>query len=165
VIRRDHRLETTERARQRAAALAEAAAGVADAVHSLIPGCTAAVVVVEQGSEWTLLAQRGSVDVSRSWRRLVAHYSRVCDDSWAQGDSLVAAFPSQRLHAMLVTVPIAGISLPPGMRTIVQPLLDAGGILLDAAVAGAPARAQGVLRLVPDPEAFARLDRTSSAAS
>jgi hypothetical protein len=158
MIRRDHRLERAERARQREAALVEVAATVADSVHALIPGCTAAVVLVEHGCEWTLLAQRGSVDISRSWRRLVALYTRVCDDAEDHGDSLVASFPSRRVQAMLVAVPVAGISLPAGTRAIVQPLLDAGGNLLDAAVAPAHAPEQGVLCLVPEQ---ARLEHTS----
>ena len=46
---------------------------------------------------------------------------------------------------MLVAVPTAGGSLPRGMHEIVRPLLDAGGLLLDAAVGAAG----GTLRLVP----------------
>jgi CBS domain-containing protein len=149
VIRRDHRLETAERARQTAAALTQAAASLADAVHTLIPGCTSAVVVVEQGPQWTMLAQRGPVDVSRSWRRMVARHTRVVDGIGNRRDVLVAPIPSQRLHAMVVAVPIEGVSLPSGTRTIVQPLLDAAGILLDAAFD--PTSSEGhVLRLVSE---------------
>jgi hypothetical protein len=149
VIRRDHRLETAERARQTAAALAKAAAGIADAVHALIPGCTAAVVVVEQGPEWTMLAQRGPLDVTRSWRRMVARHTRLVGGSGTRRDVLVAPIPSQRLHAMVVVVPIEGVSLPQATRTIVQPLLDAGGLLLDAAF-DQGCSGEDVLRLVSE---------------
>jgi hypothetical protein len=149
LIRRDHRLETDERARRTAAALAEAATGIADAVHALIPGCTAAVVVVEQGPEWTMLAQRGPVDITRSWRRMVARHTRVIGDSESRRDVLVAPIASRRLHAMVVVVPIEGVSLPQGTRTIVQPLLDAGGLLLDAAMDPASS-GHDILRLISE---------------
>jgi hypothetical protein len=149
LIRRDHRLEIAERARQTAAALEEAAAGLADAVHALIPGCTAAVVVVEQGPEWTMLAQRGPVDVTRSWRRMVARHTRIVGDRESRGDVLVAPIPSRRLHAMVLVVPIDGVSLPQGTRTIVQPLLDAGGLLLDGAF-GPASSERDVLRLISE---------------
>jgi hypothetical protein len=151
MIRRDHRIDIAERTRQREAALTEAGAGLADAVHSLIPGCTAAVVVVETGPNWRMLAQRGPVEMEGCWRQLVALHARGHDREGRQsgGEALVVPFRAERIRAMLVAVPAAGGSLPRGMHEIVRPLLDAGGLLLDAAVGAAG----GTLRLVPPMDA------------
>jgi hypothetical protein len=150
VIRRDHRIEIAEIARKHETVLADAARGVADAVHALVPGCTAAVVVVGMGSEWKMLAQCGPVDLSCFWRRVVATTARVAAPSSGPDDAIVAPFASVRIRAVLALVPLAGTSVPPGTRRIVQPLLDAGGILLDAtfSVESTPPRA--ALRLVPE---------------
>ncbi len=148
MIRRDHRIDIAERSRQREAALTEAGAGLADAVHSLVPDCTAAVVVVETGPNWRMLAQRGPVEMESCWRQLVALHARGHDRPEGRQracEALVVPFRAERIRAMLVAVPAAGGSLPGGMHEIVRPLLDAGGLLLDAAVGAAG----GTLRLVP----------------
>lgn len=151
MIRRDHRLEPSESPWRNDAALSEVAIVLADAVHALVVGCTAAVVVVEPGSEWRLLAQRGSLDVSSSWRQLVARHARTGDRAWEPHEPLVVPFPSPAIRAMLVAVPVDGISLPAGVREIVRPILDAGGILLGEAGSAAPGD-RGVLRLVAQPD-------------
>jgi hypothetical protein len=147
VIRRDHRLEPPESHWRNDAELSKVAFELADAVHALVVGCTAAVVLVEPGSEWRLLAQRGALDVSSSWRRLVARHARSGDEAWDPNEPLVVPFPSPAIRVMLVAVPVDGISLPAGVREIVQPILDAGGILF-AAAGSAGAGERGGLRLV-----------------
>jgi hypothetical protein len=134
VIRREHRVERAGIDRQNEAVLVDAAAGVVDSVHALIAGCTAAVVVVGAAAEWKMLAQSGPEDLSRTWRRLVSGTGRRADPPCAQRESLVVPFASERIRALLVVVPLRGISLPSGTRRIVQPILDAGGIVLDASL-------------------------------
>jgi hypothetical protein len=150
VIRRDNPLEPSDSTWRNDAALSEVAIVLADAVHALVVGCTAAVVVVDPGSRWRLLAQRGPLDVSSSWRQLVARHARNGDLAWEPHEPLVLPFPSPALRAMLVAVPVDGISLPDAVREIVRPILDAGGILLGAAGSAAPDD-RGVLRLVAQP--------------
>ena len=59
MIRKEHRIEIADIARRNEVVLADAAFRIAYAVHALIPGSTAAVVVVGAGAEWRMLAQRG----------------------------------------------------------------------------------------------------------
>ncbi len=132
MIRKDHRVEIAEIARAREPALTDVAAEVADAVHALIADCTAAVVVVGVGSEWKMLAQSGPDDLSRFWRRLVAGTARVPQLASDACEAVVLPLASARIRALLVAVPRAGTSLPASTRRILRPLLDAGGILLDA---------------------------------
>ncbi len=148
MIRKDHRIEIVEIARLNEAELAGVAFRVADAVHALISGCTAAVVLVEAGHEWRMLGQSGPEDVSGSWRRLVARTVRIDARAPEQARALVLPISSERVSTKLVIAPLAAISLPQGTRRIVQPLLDAGGILLDAAVSGGRAPRRQGLRLV-----------------
>jgi hypothetical protein len=115
------------------AALQKVADGLADAVHTLLPDCTAAIVVVGAGPEWRLLAQRGGLDISANWRRTVARQVRDSDRSHDASDYLVAPFSAVALHVMLLLLPDSGERLAAGVRVVVQPLLDAGGILLDRA--------------------------------
>jgi hypothetical protein len=138
VIRKEHRVEIAEIARAREPALANVALEVADAVHALIADCTAAVVVAGAGSEWKMLAQSGPDDLSCSWRRLVAGTVRVQHLSGETHEAVVVPLASARIRALLVAVPRAGTSLPAATSCIVRPLLDAGGILLDATLSEQP---------------------------
>ena len=134
MIRKEHRIESAEIARRNDVVLADAAFRVADAVHALIPGCTAVVAIVGVGSEWRMLAQRGPQDLSGAWRRLVAETTRIGDPGCEHPGALVVPVPSERISARLVMVPLAGVSLPESAHRIVRPLLDAGGVLLDSAL-------------------------------
>jgi hypothetical protein len=120
-------------------ALRRVASGLAEAIHTVLPRCTAALVVVGEGLEWRLLAQRGGVDISSGWRETVACDVRDSDRSYEEADYLVAPFSAVALHVVLVLAPSAGEPLTLGARVIVQPFLDAGGILLDQALAGGSA--------------------------
>jgi hypothetical protein len=135
VIRREHRADVAELARAHEDALVAVGREVAEAVHALIPGCTAAVVLADTGPEWRMLAQCGPGDLTRSWRRLVAGTARITHMPGGPHDALVTPLRSSRINVMLVAVPEGGSSLPPSAQQIVRPLLDAGGILLDAALA------------------------------
>ncbi|HEY1479116.1 MAG TPA: hypothetical protein VGF46_03770 [Gaiellales bacterium] len=124
----------------------EIAEGLANGVHTLLPGCTAAVVIAI-GPDWQLLAERGPVDVSAAWRATLADEVRANDRASEQADYLVAPFSSVLSHVLLVLVPNEGATLPERAYAIVQPLLDAGGILLDRAIA-VQERDQAVRRVV-----------------
>jgi hypothetical protein len=115
-------------------AVLEIAAGLADGVHTLIPSATAAVVV-SVGPDWQLLASRGPIDITASWRATVADQVRDSDLSQQHSDYLVAPFSSVGMHALLIVATQAGEQLPRRAHALVQPLLDAGGILLDRALA------------------------------
>ena len=112
-------------------AFARVAEGLADAIHALLPSCAAGIVVIESGGEWRLLAQRGPIDLSPTWRERVARHVRAGDRASDDGGCLVAPFSAVALRVMLVLVPVADAPGLPRLQTIVQPLLDAGGILLD----------------------------------
>lgn len=114
-------------------ALLEIAAGLADGVHTLIPNATAAVVVAV-GSEWQLLAARGSIDIPARWRPEIAKQVRDSDLPQQHGDYLVAPFSSVGMHALLIVATDSKEQMPRRAHGIVQPLLDAGGILLDRAL-------------------------------
>jgi hypothetical protein len=130
-------------ARENEAVLARVASGLAAAVHALIAGCTAGVVVVGIGSEWRMLAQRGPEDLSRSWRRLVARTVRADGPRLRTEGAIVAPVSSTKIRSMLIAVPVEGIALPANAGEIVQPLLDAGGILFDAALSTPLPKAAG----------------------
>jgi hypothetical protein len=130
---RDHR-EASRDAGRGEAALGRVAAGLADAIHTVLPRCTAALVVVGEDSGWRLLAKRGAVDVSSGWREAAVCQVRDSDRSFEEADYLVAPFSAVALHVVLVLAPSAGEPLTEGAHVIVQPLLDAGGILLDQAL-------------------------------
>jgi hypothetical protein len=115
-------------------ALIEIAYGLANGVHTLIPSATAAVVV-SIGSEWQLLAQIGPVDISSTWRPNVANQVRDSDLPQQHSDHLVAPFSAVGLHALLIVESATSDQMPRRAHAIVQPLLDAGGILLDRALA------------------------------
>jgi hypothetical protein len=166
LIRREHRVEIAEIAREREPALAGVALEVADAVHALISDCTAAVVIVG-GPEWQMLAQVGPDDLSFAWRRLVADTWRVGDPANGVRGAFAAPLRSTLIGAMLVAAPQAGTSLPSAARRIVRPLLDAGGIQLDATLSDVAWVARGGIRLVTDsrvtPTALARRRATPRA--
>ena len=115
-------------------ALIEIAHGLANGVHTLIPAATAAVVV-SIGSEWQLLAQTGPVDISSTWRANVANQVRDSDLPQQHSDQLIAPFSAVGLHALLIVESAEREQMPRRAHAIVQPLLDAGGILLDRALA------------------------------
>jgi hypothetical protein len=117
------------------AALLRVADGLTDAVHTLLPRCTAALVAGER-SGWRLLAQNGPAEPTSGWRCAVAASERDGGRSRVGYGAFVAPFSSVALHVLLVLTPAGGESLPEGAGMIVQPLLDAGGILLDQAVTG-----------------------------
>jgi hypothetical protein len=114
--------------------LLEIAAGLAAGVHTLIPSTTVGVVV-SIGSEWQLLASRGSIDIAATWRATVANQVRDSDLPQKHGNYLVSPFASVGLHALLIVAAESAEQMPRRANAIVQPLLDAGGILLDRALA------------------------------
>jgi hypothetical protein len=116
-------------------ALVRVADGLAHAIHTLLPGSTAAVVVVGLGSEWRLLGQRGPVDLSPTWRHAVARRVRASDRPHEVDEYLIAPFSAVSLEILLVLRRGADTPDLARLRVIVQPLLDAGGILLDRASA------------------------------
>jgi hypothetical protein len=146
LIRRDHRLELSESTRRNDAARARVATVLTDAVQALVSNCTAAVVAVDYGAEWQLLAQRGPLDVSSCWRQLVARHDRDGDHVADPRAPVVVEIPFAGVRAMLVVVPVGGSTLPSGLREIVRPLLEAGEILLGAAGSAPPSERS--LRLV-----------------
>jgi hypothetical protein len=137
VIRRDHRIQRSARAGTDEA-LAGVAIVLAEAAQDLVPGCTAAVVAVDLGCEWRVLAKRGPQDISSCWRHLVADHDRGVDSGSGPSDPVVMQFPSAGFRAMLIVLPADGGSLAPDVRETVHPLLDAGGVLLGAAGSAAP---------------------------
>jgi hypothetical protein len=114
-------------------ALLEIAAGLADGVHTLIPSATAAVVVAI-GPEWQLLATRGPIDIAEGWRGAIANQVRDSDLPQQHGDYLVAPFSAVGMHALLIVASETSDQMPRRAHALVQPLLDAGGILLDRAI-------------------------------
>ena len=138
---------TTDRTQARGAhALLEIASGLADGVHTLIPSATAAVVVAIEG-EWQLLAERGPIDVPSSWRAEIADQVRDSDLPQQHGDYLVAPFSAVAMHALLVVTSESNEQMPRRAHALVQPILDAGGILLDRAL-GVQERDRAVRRIV-----------------
>jgi hypothetical protein len=115
-------------------ALIEIAYGLANGAHTLIPSATAAVVV-SIGSEWQLLAQAGPLEITDSWPVDVASQVRDSDLAQQHGEYLVAPFSAIGLHALLIVVVASHEQMPRRSHALVQPLLDAGGILLDRALA------------------------------
>jgi hypothetical protein len=113
-------------------ALLAIATGLADGVHTLIPSATAAIVVAI-GPEWQLLAQNGPVDITAGWRGAVANQVRDSDLPQQHADYLVAPFSAVGLHALLIVAAESVDHMPRRAHALVQPLLDAGGILLDRA--------------------------------
>jgi hypothetical protein len=124
--------------------LLEIARGLAHGVRTLVPTCTAGVVV-GIGTDWQLLAQAGPIDLAASWRQGEADDVRDNDVSLSHTGSLVAPFAAVSLHALLVLR--CDGELPPRAHEVVQPLLDAGGILLDRAL-GVQARDRTIRRVV-----------------
>jgi hypothetical protein len=114
--------------------LLEIAAGLAAGVHALVPSTTVAVVAAI-GSEWQLLASRGSIDVAATWRATIANQVRDSDLPQKHGNYLVSPFASVDMHALLIVTAESAEQMPRRANAIVQPLLDAGGILLDRALA------------------------------
>jgi hypothetical protein len=114
--------------------LLEIAEGLANGVHTLLPGCTAAVIVA-LGDEWQLLASRGQSDTFGSFDAALAGLVRGSDEPAERPGHLVAPFASVTVHALLVLIGDDGQELPERAPAIVLPLLDAGGILLDRAIA------------------------------
>jgi hypothetical protein len=138
---------TSERVPARSAhALLEIAAGLADGVHTLIPSATAAVVVAI-GSDWQLLAARGPIDIAANWRASIANQVRDSDLPQQHGDYLVAPFSAVGMHALLIVAVESPEQMPRRAHGVVQPLLDAGGILLDRALL-VPERDRAVRRVV-----------------
>jgi hypothetical protein len=133
---------TTETAPTRAAvprepgahALIEIAYGLAHGAHTLVPSATAAVVV-SIGSEWQLIAQAGPLEIADSWPVAVANQVRDSDLPQQHGGYLVAPFSAIGLHALLIVVAPSSDQMPRRTHALMQPLLDAGGILLDRALA------------------------------
>jgi hypothetical protein len=115
-------------------AVLEIAAGLADGVHTLIPSATAAVVV-SVGSDWQLLASRGPLDITATWDAAIANQVRDSDLPQQHAGYLVAPFSSVGMHALVIVAAEPGEQLPRRAHALVQPLLDAGGILLDRALA------------------------------
>jgi hypothetical protein len=115
-------------------ALIEIAYGLANGAHTLVPSATAAVVVAI-GHEWQLLAQVGPHDVAGSWPAAVANQVRDSDLPQQHDGYLVAPFSAIGLHALLIVVAPASDRIPRRTHALMQPLLDAGGILLDRALA------------------------------
>ncbi len=114
--------------------LLDIAEGLANGVQTLLPRCTAGVVV-GLGAEWQLLAARGPGDVAAHFDEALAAQVRDSDVAAQHGGLLVAPFSSVTGHVLLVLVADDGLELPERAAAIVQPLLDAGGILLDRALA------------------------------
>ena len=84
--------------------------------------------------------RRGPIDVSATWRATVADQVRDSDLPQQHADHLVAPFSAVGLHALLIVEASSSEQMPRRAHAIVQPLLDAGGILLDRALARAGAR-------------------------
>jgi hypothetical protein len=114
--------------------LLEIAAGLAAGVHTLIPSTTVAVVAAI-GPEWQLLASRGPIDIAATWRATIANQVRDSDLPQKHGNSLVSPFASVDVHVLLVVAAESVEQMPRRANALVQPLLDAGGILLDRALA------------------------------
>jgi hypothetical protein len=112
--------------------LIDIAEALADGVHLLLPTCTTGVVIA-LGDQWQLLASRGPAELGARWRDAVAAQVRDSDDPHEHEGYLVAPFSSVTAHVLLVVE--ASLELPERVLPIVQPLLDAGGILLDRAIA------------------------------
>ena len=62
--------------------------------------------------------------------------------------ALVLALPSERISARLVLAPLGAGTLPRDARRLVQPLVDAGGHLLDSALTAETTPRRHPLRLV-----------------
>ena len=113
----------------------EIAYGLANGVHTLIPSATAAVVV-SIGSELAAArAARARSTSPTTWRATVANQVRDSDLPQQHADHLVAPFSAVGLHALLIVEAASSEQMPRRAHAIVQPLLDAGGILLDRALA------------------------------
>jgi hypothetical protein len=106
----------------------------ATGVHTLLPSCSAAIVI-GVGAEWQLLAARGPQDIAASFDEALAAQVRDSDVPAEHDGRLVAPFSSVTGHVLLVLVADEGLQLPERAFAIAQPLLDAGGILLDRALA------------------------------
>ena len=115
-------------------ALVEIAYGLANGAHTLVPTATAAVVVAI-GSDWQLLAQAGPLaSPADRWPAAVADQVRDSDLPQQHAGCLVAPFSAIGLHALLIVVAASSEQVPRRTHALVQPLLDAGGILLDRAL-------------------------------
>ena len=133
-MERETTMPTHDRTHESGAhALIEIAYGLANGVHTLIPTATAAVAV-SVGSGWQLLAQSGPIDVATTWRANEADQVRDSDLPQQHADHLVAPFSAVGLHALLIVEAASSEQMPRRAHAIVQPLLDAGGILLDRAL-------------------------------
>ena len=114
-------------------ALVEIAYGLANGARTLVPSATAAVVVAI-GSEWQLLAKAGPLEIADSWPVAVANQVRDSDLPQQHDGYLLAPFSAIGLHALLIVVAAPGEQMPRRTHALLQPLLDAGGILLDRAL-------------------------------
>jgi hypothetical protein len=115
-------------------ALVAVATGLADGIRSLVPTCTVGVIV-GVGAQWQLLAQHGPADIASTWRASVAARVRDSDRAIEDADTVVTPFSSVTLHALLVLVAEPGGHVEISADGFVQPLLAAGGVLLDRALA------------------------------
>jgi hypothetical protein len=126
--------------------LVAVAAGIAGGVAHLLPGCGGGVVIGIRG-EWQLVAQRGPVDVRAGWCDATANRTHASRISQRDESSLIAPFSSFDTRALLVVSAAPTASLDPEAFGVVQPLLDAGGVLLDRALA-AQERDRAVRRVI-----------------
>jgi hypothetical protein len=146
MTRENHETIDPDAAHSRTPALVAVAAGLADGIHSLAPTCTAAVAVAI-GAQWQLLAQQGPADVASTWRASVAERVRDSDRTIEDANIVVAPFSSVRLHALLVLVAEPAGRVQFSADSFVEPLLAAGGVLLDRALA-AQQRDRAIRRVV-----------------
>jgi hypothetical protein len=107
-----------------------------DEVHALVPTATVAIVV-EIGSDWCPLAQRGPIDVASVWRADLAEIVRDSDYASYDRGYFVAPFSAVDLHALLVIVADDDVAIPLDVHHLVKPLLDSGGVAFDHAFATA----------------------------
>lgn len=137
-------IDHPDAAHSETSALVAVATGLADGIHGLAPTCTAGVVVAI-GAQWQLLAQQGPADIASAWCASVAARVRDGDRAIEDANTVVTPFSSVTTHALLVLV------AEPGGHVLsaesVQPLLAAGGVLLDRALA-AQRRDREVRRVV-----------------
>ena len=114
--------------------LLDIAEGLAQGVHTLVAGCSATIVVA-LGDEWQLLAAREPQDVAARFDDALAARVRDSDAPAERAGLLVAPFSSVLAHVLLILEADDGHDLPECALALVQPVLDAGGILLDRAIA------------------------------
>lgn len=134
MTREHHEPIDPDAAHSQTPALVAVATGLADGIQSLVPTCTAGVVV-GVGGQWQLLAQQGPADIASTWSASGAARVRDSDRAIEDADTVVTPFSAVTLHALLVLVAEPGGPAPSSVNGVVQPLLAAGGVLLDRALA------------------------------